>query len=167
MFADMAMQIEVARAAPDGYTLLFPNNGIAIPPQPQKDAGYDPVKDFAPVSLMAIAPMLLVVRPSVPANNLGEFLEFAKRQPGGVEFGSAGSGATGHLASELLGRMAGFKGVHVPYKGQAPSSRAIMTGKVKMLLTTTSASMNNDIQAGNLRLLSVSTATQTPVAPNE
>lgn len=156
---------EVARAAPDGYTLLFPNNGITIAPQLQKDAGYDPVKDFAPVSLVSIAPMLLVIHPSVPANNLREFLDFAKRQPGGVEFGSAGSGATGHLASELLGRMAGFKGVHVPYKGQAPSSLAVMTGEVKMLITTTSASMNSNIQAGKLRLLGVSTATQTPVAP--
>lgn len=156
---------EVARAAPDGHTLLFPNNGITIASQLQKDAGYDAAADFAPVSLVSIAPMLLVVHPSVPADDLKSFIAYAKRQPGGVDFGSAGNGATGHLASELLARMAGFKGVHVPYKGQAPSSLAVMTGEVKMLMTTTSSSMNANIHAGKLKLLGVSTGAPSPVAP--
>lgn len=157
---------QVATAAPDGYTLVFGNNGpSAIVPLLQKDVGYDPVKDFAPVSLVSIAPLVLVLNPSVPAGNVKEFVAWAKAQPGGVEYATAGAGSLGHLATELFARDAGLKLVHVPYKGQAPSTMAVMNGEVKMLLTTSSDSMGAAVKGGKLKLLGVSTAKPSPLMP--
>jgi tripartite-type tricarboxylate transporter receptor subunit TctC len=120
---------QVAHAAPDGYTLVFGNNGpSAIVPLIQKDVGYDPIKDFAPVSLVSIAPMTLVVHPSVPANTVKELVAYARTEPNGIDYGTAGAGSLGHLASELFGKEAGIKLVHVPYKGQGPSTMAVLNG---------------------------------------
>ncbi|MDP1961722.1 MAG: tripartite tricarboxylate transporter substrate binding protein, partial [Reyranella sp.] len=150
---------QVANAAPDGYTLVFGNNGpSAIVPLIQKDVGYDPIKDFAPVSLVSIAPLTLVVHPSVPASNVKELIAWAKTQPNGVEYATAGAGSFGHLATELFGKEAGIKLVHVPYKGQAPSTMAVLNGEVKMLLTTSSDTQDAAVKAGKLKLLAVSTA---------
>ncbi|MBI3199271.1 MAG: tripartite tricarboxylate transporter substrate binding protein, partial [Rhodospirillales bacterium] len=157
---------QVAAAAPDGYTLVFGNNGpSAIVPLLQKDVGYDPVKDFAPVSLVSIAPLVLVLHPSVPAGNVKELIAWAKTQPGGVEYATAGAGSLGHLATELFGKDAGLKLVHVPYKGQAPSTMAVLNGEVKMLLTTSSDSMGAAVRDGKLKLLGVSTAKPSPLMP--
>ena len=157
---------QVATAAPDGYTLVFGNNGpSAIVPLLQKDVGYDPVKDFAPVSLVSIAPLVLVLHPSVPAGSVAEFVAWAKAQPGGVEYATAGAGSLGHLATELFAKDAGLKLVHVPYKGQAPSTMAVLNGEVKMLLTTSSDSMGSAVRDGKLRLLGVSTAKPSPLMP--
>ena len=157
---------QVAASAPDGYTLIFGNNGpSAIVPLIQKDVGYDPVKDFAPVSLVSIAPLVLVVHPGVPASNVAEFITWAKAQPGGVEYATAGAGSLGHLATELFGKDAGLKLIHVPYKGQAPSTMAVLNGEVKMLLTTSSDTMNSAVKAGKLKLLGVSTAKPSPLMP--
>jgi len=109
---------QVAQAAPDGYTLVFGNNGpSAIVPLTQKDVGYDPIKNFAPVSLVSIAPLTLVVHASVPASTVTELIAYAKTLPNELDYGSAGAGSLGHLASELFGKEAGIKLVHVPYKG--------------------------------------------------
>ena len=157
---------QVATAAPDGYTLVFGNNGpSAIVPLLQKDVGYDPVKDFAPVSLVSIAPLVLVLHPSVPAGSVAEFVAWAKAQPGGVEYATAGAGSLGHLATELFAKDAGLKLVHVPYKGQAPSTMAVLNGEVKMLLTTSSDSMGAAVRDGKLKLLGVSTAKPSPLMP--
>ncbi|MDI1285539.1 MAG: tripartite tricarboxylate transporter substrate binding protein [Reyranella sp.] len=157
---------QVATAAPDGYTLIFGNNGpSAIVPLIQKDVGYDPVKDFEPISLVSIAPLVLVVHPSVPAANVAEFIAWAKTQPGGVEYATAGAGSLGHLATELFGKDAGLKLIHVPYKGQAPSTMAVLNGEVKMLLTTSSDTMDGAVKGGKLKLLGVSTAKPSPLMP--
>jgi tripartite-type tricarboxylate transporter receptor subunit TctC len=157
---------QVATAAPDGYTLIFGNNGpSAIVPLIQKDVGYDPMKDFEPVSLVSIAPLVLVVHPSVPAANVAEFIAWAKAQPGGVEYATAGAGSLGHLATELFGKEAGLKLIHVPYKGQAPSTMAVLNGEVKMLLTTSSDTMDAAVRGGKLKLLGVSTAKPSPLIP--
>jgi tripartite-type tricarboxylate transporter receptor subunit TctC len=109
---------QVAQAAPDGYTLVFGHNGpSANVPLTQKDVGYDPIKNFAPVSLVSIAPLTLVVHASVPASTVTELIAYAKTLPNGLDYGSAGAGSLGHLASELFGKEAGIKLVHVPYKG--------------------------------------------------
>ena len=157
---------QVAHAAPDGYTLIFGNNGpSAIEPLIQKDVGYDPIKDFAPVSLVSIAPMTLVVHPTVPANTVKELIAYANAQPNGVEYATAGAGSLGHLATELFGKEAGVKLVHVPYKGQGPSTMAVLNGEVKMLLTTSSDTQDAAVRAGKLKLLGVSTAKPSPLMP--
>ena len=157
---------QVAQAAPDGYTLVFGNNGpSAIVPLTQKEVGYDPIKNFAPVSLVSIAPLTLVVHASVPASNVKELIEYAKTLPNGLDYGSAGAGSLGHLASELFGKEAGIKLVHVPYKGQGPSTMAVMNGEVKMLLTTSSDTQDAAVKAGKLKLLAVSTPQPSPLLP--
>jgi len=158
---------QVATAPPDGYTLIFGNNGpSAIVPLIQKDVGYDPVKDFAPVSLVSIAPLTLVVHPSVPAGNVKELIAWAKTQPGGVDYATAGAGSLGHLATELFGKEAGIKLNHVPYKGQAPSTMAVLNGEVKLLLTTSSDTQDAAVKSGKLKLLGVSTPKPSPLMPS-
>ncbi len=157
---------EVAKSPPDGYTMLFSNNGpSSTTPLLVKDAGYDGIKDFAPVSLVSTAPLFVVVNAAVPVNDLKGFIDHARTQPNGLEYASAGIGSLGHLASELFARMAGIKMIHVPYKGQAPTSNAVMTGEVKVLITTSSSAMNSFISAGKLKLLGVSTPEPSPLAP--
>lgn len=157
---------EVARSAPDGYTLLFSNNGpSSTTPLLVKDAGYDGVRDFAPVSQVSSAPLFAVIHAAVPAVDLKGFIEYARAQPNGLEYASAGIGSLGHLASELFARSAGVKMIHIPYKGQAPTANAVMTGEVKVLITTSSGAMNSFIREGRLKLLGVSTAEPSPLAP--
>lgn len=157
---------EVARSPADGYTLLFSNNGpSSTTPLLVKDAGYDGLKDFSPVSLVSTAPLFVVVNAAVPANDLRSFIDYARAQPNGLEYASAGIGSLGHLASELFARMAGIKMIHIPYKGQAPTSNAVMTGEVKVLITTSSSTMNSYITAGRVKLLGVSTPEPSSLAP--
>lgn len=155
----------VARAPADGYTLLFPNNGLVISPHISKDAGYAPLTDFAPVSLVSLQPMVLVVNPAVPAKNVRELIDYARANPGKVNYASAGPASFGHLSTLLLGRTAGVTLEHIPYKGQAPTTQAVLTGEVQMLMTTTSSQMNGFIKEGKLRLLGVSSAQASPLVP--
>ncbi|HVP08458.1 MAG TPA: tripartite tricarboxylate transporter substrate binding protein [Burkholderiales bacterium] len=157
---------EVARSPADGYTLLFSNNGpSSTTPLLVKDAGYDGVKDFTPISQVSSAPLFVVINAAVPANDLKGFIDYARTQAGGLEYASAGIGSLGHLASELFGRSAGLKLIHIPYKGQAPTANAVMTGEVKLLITTSSGAMNSFIKEGKLKLLGVSTPQPSPLAP--
>ncbi len=157
---------EVARSTPDGHTLLFINSGIvAVTPYVVKDAGFDGIKDFSPVALVSTAPLMVVVHPAVPATDLKGFIDYVKQQPNPVEFASAGTGSFGHLASELFARTAGLKMTHIPYKGQAPTTNAIVAGEVKMLITTASAAMNGFIANGKLKLLGVTSPEPSPLAP--
>ena len=117
------------------------------------------------MALVSIAPMTLVVHPTVPANTVKELIAYANAQPNGVEYATAGAGSLGHLATELFGKEAGVKLVHVPYKGQGPSTMAVLNGEVKMLLTTSSDTQDAAVRAGKLRLLGVSTAKPSPLMP--
>jgi tripartite-type tricarboxylate transporter receptor subunit TctC len=157
---------EVARAPADGYTLLFSNNGpSSTTPLLVKDAGYDGLKDFTPVSQVSSAPLFVVINAAVPAADLKTFIDYGRAQPNALEYASAGIGSLGHLASELFARSAGIKMVHIPYKGQAPTANAVMTGEVKVLITTSSGAMNSFIKEGKLRLLGVSTLQPSVLAP--
>ena len=157
---------EVARSPADGYTLLFSNIGpSSTTPLLVMDAGYDGVWDFSPVSQVSSAPLFVVINAAIPANDLRSFIDYGRAQPNALEYASAGIGSLGHLASELFARAAGMKMIHIPYKGQAPTANAVMTGEVKVLITTSSGAMNSFIKDGKLKLLGVSTSQPSPLAP--
>lgn len=159
---------EVARAPADGYTLFFVNNGIlSVTPQVMKNAGFDGVKDFAPVALVSTAPMFVVTNSAVPATDLRSYIDYAKKQPQPqpLTYASAGIGSFGHLTSELFARSAGLQMTHIPYKGQAATTNAIVSGEVGLLVTTASAAMNEFIASGRLRLLGVTSTEPSPLAP--
>ena len=155
----------VARAPADGYTLLFPNNGLVISPQLSKSAEYDPLKDFAPLSLVSLQPMVLVVNPAVPANNVQELIDYAKGESRQARVRLRGATSFGRLATELFDSRTGIKMLHVRLQGQGPTMQAILTGEAKVLLTTSSAQMNGFIKEGKLRLLGVSSLEASPLAP--
>jgi tripartite-type tricarboxylate transporter receptor subunit TctC len=155
----------VARSAPDGYTWLLGNNSILATNQSlYRQLGYDPVKDFAPVSLVALQPNILVVNPQVPANSVMELVSLAKKHPGKLNYASSGSGAAAHLAGELFKTMAGVDLVHVPYKGAQPALTDVIAGQVQVMFAT-SASVIPFIKAGKLRALAVTTAQRSPSVP--
>jgi tripartite-type tricarboxylate transporter receptor subunit TctC len=157
---------EVARGKPDGHTLLFVNSGIlAVTPHVQKQAGFDPIKDFAPVALATVAPLFVMVPASLPVNDLRGFIDYVKKQPAPLSYASAGIGSFGHLASELFLKSAGIKMVHVPYKGQAPTTTAIVTGEVALLITSMSSAMRGFIDTGKLKLLAVTSPGPSALSP--
>jgi tripartite-type tricarboxylate transporter receptor subunit TctC len=157
---------EAAHAPPDGYTVVFINNGlVATTPVLQKGAGYDGIKDFVPIGMVSTAAMFVVANESVPANNLKDFIDYARKNPNRLEYASAGPGSFGHLSSELFLRAAGIKMVHVPYKGQAPTLSAVLAGEVKLLITSPSAQMTSSIASGKLKLLAVGSAEPWPLEP--
>jgi tripartite-type tricarboxylate transporter receptor subunit TctC len=124
----------VKAAAPDGYTLLSVSTTFARVPAIVKSAGYDAAADFTGVSLICRIPQVLVVNPGVPADSLQELIALAKAQPGGLSFGSSGSGSTGHVAAERLMRQAGVRMLHVPYKGNAQALADVMGGQITMTI---------------------------------
>jgi tripartite-type tricarboxylate transporter receptor subunit TctC len=155
---------ETIRAKPDGYTLFFVNNGnLAVVPQVVKDANYDGMKDFTPVALVAGAAMVAVVPASLPVNDLRGFIEYAKTHP--ISYASAGIGSFGQLATELLASRAGLKMTHIPYKGQAPTTNAVIAGDVQLLVTSPSAAMNDFIANKRLKLLAVTSPEPSPLEP--
>jgi tripartite-type tricarboxylate transporter receptor subunit TctC len=155
---------EVIRAKPDGTTLFFVNNGnLAVTPLVVKDANYDGLKDFTPIALVSSAPMVAVVPAALPVNDLKGFIEYAKTHP--VAYASAGIGSFGQLASELFANRAGLKMTHVPYKGQGPTTNAVIAGEVQLLITTPSAAMNDFIATKRLKLLAVTSAEPSPLEP--
>jgi tripartite-type tricarboxylate transporter receptor subunit TctC len=156
----------VAQSPPDGYTLIFGNNGpSALLPLIQKDAGYDPIADFTPITMVATAPMIIVIHENTPAKNLKEFIAYARQNPGTVAYSTAGVGSLGHLTSELFAQMAGIKLVHIPYKGSAPAVMAVLEGEVKMYLSSPSDTLSAGIKAGKVRLVGVSSAASSDLAP--
>ena len=155
----------VAKSAPDGYTLLAASSGpISIMPSLQK-IPYDPLKDLAPVSLIALAPFALVVNPNFPANNAAEFVKLVRANPDKYTFSSSGTGATAHLVSELFNSMAGLKARHVPYKGSAPALTDLMGGQIDYAMETV-ASLSGHIKAGRLKALGVTSARPTAALPD-
>ena len=157
---------EAARADADGYTLLFANNGpISIAPLLQKGGDFDPLKSFAPVSLVSKAPLVLVANEKVPASDVAGLIAYAKAQSKPLLYATAGPGSLGHLSTERFLHQAGLQMVHVPYRGQAPTTLAIFASEVDILLTTTSDTLNEHIRAGKVKLLGVSSPGISPVAP--
>src|SRR5258708_10401014 len=123
-----------AKSAPDGYTLFLGGVGShAINPNLRERLSYDPVKDFAPVALLASAPLILVVHPSVPAGSIREFIAFARSKPGELNYASNGNGSSSHLAAVMFEAMADAAVVHVPYKGLSPALTALLSGRVPLL----------------------------------
>ena len=156
----------VVKSAPDGYTLLAASSGpLSIMPHLQKTP-YEPLKDLAPISLVAATPFALVVNPSFPAANAKEFIAMIKADPQKYTFSSSGTGATAHLFTELFNSMAGIKGVrHVPYKGTAPAITDIMNGQITYTVETVAATAPH-IKAGRLKTYGVSTAKRTAALPD-
>jgi tripartite-type tricarboxylate transporter receptor subunit TctC len=155
----------VAKSAPDGYTLLASSSGpISIMPNLQKTP-YDSLKDFAPVSLIALAPFALVTSPSFPASNAKEFVALVRANPDKYAFASSGTGATAHLMVELFNSMAQIKARHVPYKGSAPALTDVMNGQVDYTIETV-ASVVNHVKAGRLKTFGVSFARRAAAMPD-
>jgi tripartite-type tricarboxylate transporter receptor subunit TctC len=157
---------DVARAAPDGYTLTMGTTTThAIAPAAYSKLPYDPVADFEPIALVASAPYMLVVSTSFPAKDLKEFIAAAKAQPGKYNYGSAGQATTTHLVMATLANRAGLDMVHIPFKGNAPATTAILGGQVEVLFGALPPLLPH-VAAGKLRPLAVSSARRSPSAPD-
>ncbi|HEV7264787.1 MAG TPA: tripartite tricarboxylate transporter substrate binding protein [Falsiroseomonas sp.] len=147
----------VARAAPDGYTLFFSHVGpIAISPNFASGLQFDPLRDFTPITQLVSGPIVLVVRPDVPARSVPELLELAKRQPGQLSYGSVGPASTTHLAGEMLALMGNVQLLHVPYQGAAPVITDLLGGRIHFAFINFSAAIAQ-AQAGKLHVIAVST----------
>jgi len=156
----------VARSQPDGYTMLLGNNGIlAVNVSLYPKLAFDPVKDFAPVVLVASQPNILVVNPSVPAHSVKDLVALAKSKPGQLNYASPGAGTTGHLAGELFKRMAGVSYTIVPFKGGGPSALAMLSGETQFTFAT-ALSVQGHIKSGKLRALAVTTAKRSASFPD-
>jgi len=145
----------VARSAPDGYTLLMVPATLALNSVLYKKVPYHPIRDFAPITLAATAPLVLIVHPSVPAQSLGEFIAYAKREPGKMSYGTAGIGTAPHLCMELLKSMAGIDLLHIPYKGTAPAAADVISGQIAAMFAT-ALTARPMIDSGRVRALAVS-----------
>jgi tripartite-type tricarboxylate transporter receptor subunit TctC len=148
---------EVARAAPDGYTILVNASVHVINPSLYSKMQFDAIKDFAPVTQLAAVPLVLVVNPSVPVNSV--------KDPGKLTFASSSIGAAPHLAGELLKTMAGIDIVHVPYKGSGPAITDLVGGQITMMIDSMPSSIAH-VKAGRLKLIAVSTAKRIPALPD-
>lgn len=162
--ASQAIGMQAAAKSPaDGYTLVYGSvTSLAINPAMTRDLPYDPIKDFAPVSLCVTTPLFLVVHPTVPAKNVKELIALARRQPGKLTFASGGSGSSNHLAGELLKSLAGVDLLHVPYKGAGPAMADVMAGHVDLMLGAAGLA---EARAGRVRVLGVTSRKRSPSAP--
>ncbi|HEY6256828.1 MAG TPA: tripartite tricarboxylate transporter substrate binding protein [Xanthobacteraceae bacterium] len=157
---------EAARATPDGYTLLYSSSsGLVIAPMLQKSAGYDPLKSFDPVALVAATANILVVHPAVPAKSVGELVALAKAQPGMINFSSGGIGTLPHLIGEYFKSHAGINVLHVPYRGGGPSIQDVVAGHIQFTFEGISVLLPL-IKAGQLRALAVTSAQRSPLLPD-
>jgi tripartite-type tricarboxylate transporter receptor subunit TctC len=154
-----------AKAAPDGYTLILSDMPHTINPSIHAKVPYDPVKDFTPITLIGVAPMFLFANPSLKANDLEEFIALAKARPGEIAIASGGTGATTHLAAELLQSYAGIRLNHVPYKGAGPAMTDVVAGQVPVTFTTM-ATAAPFAKAGRVRILGVTSAKRLAAFPN-
>ncbi len=155
-----------ARSAPDGYTLFMATSGIMAANQAlYRSLPFDSLRDFAPISLVAFVPNLIVIHPDVPARTLAEFIAHAKANPGKLNYGSAGAGTSLHLAGSLLAARAGIDMVHVPYRGGAPAATDLLAGKIQMIASPM-VEVLGQVQAGRLRPLAVTTARRSSTLPD-
>ena len=156
----------VAKAAPDGYTLLMAtSSAMAINPTLYKKIAYDPVKDFQPIAMMAHLPFILVVNNDLPVKNVAEFIEYAKDNPGKLSYGSGGVGASHHLYGELFKSLTGIKMTHVPYKGTVPALNDVIAGHIQVLFADSPPALPQ-IKGGKVRALGVTTAKRIEAAPD-
>lgn len=156
----------VAKAPPDGYTLLVAiQSPLALAPSMYDKLGFDTMRDFAPVARYAAIPYAMVVNNSVPANNAKEFIALAKAKPGALNFASSGAGGTPHMCSELFKRAANLDIVHIPYKGAGEAVPAVIGGQVQMFCTGLTALMNQ-IKAGKVRSVGIATLKRSALAPD-
>jgi tripartite-type tricarboxylate transporter receptor subunit TctC len=156
---------EAARAMPDGYTLLYSSSsGLVIAPMLQKNAGYDPLKSYDPVALVASTTNVLVVHPSVPVKTVGELIAYAKARPGMVNFSSGGIGTLPHLIGEYFKSKAAIDVVHVPYRGGGPSVQDVVAGHIQFTFEGISVLLPL-IQSGQLRGLAVTGTARSPLLP--
>lgn len=155
----------VAKAEPDGYTLLLGQSGpISINPAVYKDLRYDPVKDFSPITMTTAYPYILVVNAKNPARSLQDFVSAAKAKVGALNYGTTGVGAANHLVSELFSSKAGLKMTHIPYKGTALAVADLLSGQIDMVFSDPSSVLQH-MQAGTLRGLAVTSPRRSSVSP--
>ena len=154
----------VARATPDGYTLLLVSGSLTIIPSLFPNVRYDPVKDFTPVTLATRQPYIAVVHPSLPAKNIRELIALARARPGQVTYASAGSGGAGHLGMELLKTMLKVNIVHIPYKGSGPALIDVLGGHVSLMFASAPSAMPH-IKTGRLRALAMTGSQQSAAVP--
>lgn len=148
----------VAKAAPDGNTILFGTSSImGANPAMTPKLPYDPIKDFSPVGLVATIENVLVVHPSVPANNVMELIRYAKANPGKLNYGSSGLGSTYHLGAELFASQTGISLTHVPYKGQGPAAQDLLAGHIQLMFDSFNSASPN-IKSGRVRALGIASA---------
>ena len=156
---------QVAKAAPDGYSLVVGTTSThVVAPSVYQKLEYDPVKDFAPISLIAVTPYLLVVNPAVKAGNLKELVALMKAQPGKMNYASAGVGSTTHLAMEMLKNVSGTYALHIPYSGNGPAGTAVIAGQVEILFGSLPALLPH-AKSGRVRALAVGTPKRSPSLP--
>jgi len=153
----------VARAAPDGYTLLGTANSAWLLPFLRKNVAWDPVKDFSPISLVSSAPNMLAVHPSLPVRNVKELITLAKARPGQLNFGSAMGNST-HLSGELFKSMAGVNIVHIPYRGNATALIDLIAGQIQVMFPSFGAGMPH-AKSGRLKVLGITSAKPSPLLP--
>lgn len=154
----------VAKATPDGHTLLMGSSSFAVNPSLIAKLPYDPVKDFAPVALVGAASYLLVVHPSVPINSVSELVAFAKAKPGQLNYASAGTGSPLHLGAELFKAMTGTNLAHIPYKGGFPAVSAVLSAEAQVVFGSITATMPL-VKSGRLRALAVTSAQRSGLFP--
>lgn len=155
-----------AHALPDGYTIFLGGVGShGINPHLQVKPSYDPIKDFAPISLIASAPLLVIVPLSLPAKSINDLIQLVKARPGELNFASSGAGTIAHLAAELLNSMAKIKLEHVPYKGTGPALTDLLGGRVHVMFNST-VSVMPQVRAGKVRALAMTAARRSPALPD-
>jgi tripartite-type tricarboxylate transporter receptor subunit TctC len=157
---------EVAHAAPDGYTLLVANNGIAVVPLLQTGAAYDFLKDFAAVTVIARTPIVVIANGKLPVKNLKDLVDYGKQEKKGLQYGSAGVGSLGQLSAELFGSMAGIKLEHLPYRGQNPTMMAVVSGEAPIAFTSSSDAMIGFAKTDKLKILGVGSSKPSPLIPD-
>lgn len=155
----------VAKAPPDGYTVLFQSASLAVNQTLYTKLNYNALRDLAPVMLVSSTPLLLVVHPSVPVKSVKELIVLAKAKPDSFNFGSNSSGSTSHLSAELLKTMTGTRMTHIPYKGSGQATTALLGGEIDMLFSTMPPAVPH-VRAGKLRALAVTTLKRSPVLPD-
>jgi tripartite-type tricarboxylate transporter receptor subunit TctC len=156
---------EVARAAPDGYTLMLDALSHSVNPSLYPNLPYDPAKAFAPIAVLVRFPNMLVVTPSYPVKDVKELIAAAKAKPGMIAFASSGNGSAQHLAGELFRQRAGVDVTHIPYKGGAPALNDVMGGQVPMFFANMASGLPH-VKGGKLRALAITGATRSPALPD-
>lgn len=154
----------VARAMPDGHTMLLTTVNFAFIPAIYPKLPYDPANDFAPVVIVATQSSMLTVHPSVPVRTVAELIALARKQPGEIRYGTGGNGSVGHLSTALFSSLANVKLLHVPYKGTGPGITAVMSGEIHMLISNIAAVLPQ-VRSARLRGLAVTSTTRSKVVP--